>query len=477
MSVQTSTSTQLLYIDGEWRPGARDRLIVDRWTGEPLAEAAIASSQDARAAVDAAQRALAAPLPVHVRANILAGVASRIAQASERFARAIQAETGKPIAAARVEVTRAIGTLQLAAEEARRLPGEAVQLDAIESGVGTFAFTIPQARGIVAAITPFNFPLNLVVHKLGPALAAGCPVVFKPSDKAELVAGLLVGAFEAAGLPAGWLNLVTGPAEEIVDVWLDDPRVEVITFTGSSAVGWMLKARSPRKTHVLELGSNTALYVHSDGDLEAAVTASVQAAFGNSGQACISLQRIYVHSSVASELTERLAAAADAVVAGDPRDETTVVGPLVTEAAAERLVRLIESAREQGATVRSGGTLERGILGATVLSGVPATHALIREEVFGPVVSVLSVDSLDEALTAINASDFGLNVAAYTRDLGVAMDFTSRVEAGSALINTPPSYRADHMPYGGVKDSGQGREGVKYSIEELVRQKLIVLRA
>jgi acyl-CoA reductase-like NAD-dependent aldehyde dehydrogenase len=477
MDVAPVTSTQLLYIDGEWRAGVARRPIVDRWTGEHLGDAAVASSREALAAVDAAQRALVAGLPVHVRADILAGVAERIAAAADRFARAIQSETGKPIAAARVEVTRAIGTLRLAAEEARRLPGETVRLDAFEAGVGTFAFTIPQARGIVAAITPFNFPLNLVVHKLGPALAAGCPVVFKPSDKAELVAGLLLSAFDDAGLPPGWLNLVTGPPEEIVDAWLDDPRVEVITFTGSSAVGWMLKARSPRKTHILELGSNTALYVHSDGDLDAAVSTSVQAAFGNSGQACISLQRIYVHADVASEFTDRLAAAADALIAGDPRDEQTVVGPLVTEAAAERLASWIASAKDQGAIVRAGGTLSGGILAATVLTRVPSTHPLVSEEVFGPVVSVRSVDSLDDALAHINASDFGLNAAVYTRDLGVAMAFTTRVEAGSALVNMPPSFRADHMPYGGVKDSGQGREGVKYSVEELVRQKLVVLRA
>jgi acyl-CoA reductase-like NAD-dependent aldehyde dehydrogenase len=468
--------TQLLFIDGQWSPGESLREVFDRWTGDHLADVAVASSDHALIAVDAAVRASEHPLAAHRRAAILAATAEEVQSSHELFARAIQRETGKPISAARTEVSRAIGTLRFSAEEAGRLPAEAVQLDAVESGVGTIAYTVPQPRGVVAAITPFNFPLNLVAHKLGPALAAGCPVVFKPSDKAEIVAGLLVSAFEAAGLPGGWLNLVTGPPESIVGAWIDDPRVEVVTFTGSARVGWALKAASPRKLHILELGSNTALYVHADADVQSAIDASVQAALANSGQACISLQRLYVHDSVAESFLAGLVEAVAGVEFGDPREERTIVGPLVTDDATSRLIGWIDSARAAGATVHTGGVATNGVLEPTVLSGVSPEHPLVCEEAFGPVVTVIPVGSLDDAIAGINRSEFGLNASIYTSALSVALDFTARVQAGSVLVNMPPSYRADQMPYGGVKGSGQGREGVKYAVEELVQQKLVVLR-
>jgi acyl-CoA reductase-like NAD-dependent aldehyde dehydrogenase len=367
--------------------------------------------------------------------------------------------------------------VRLSAEEARRLHGEAVPMDAVASGTGMLSFTIPQPLGVVAAITPFNFPLNLVTHKAGPALAAGCPVVLKPSEKTPLTAGLLADVLDNCGLPAGWFNLVTGEPSVVAGAWLADPRVAVVTFTGSASVGWQLKAASPRKRHVLELGSNTAVYVAADADLDAAAAAAVSGAFGYSGQACISLQRVYVAREIAAELTSRIAGAAEALHCGDPRDEKTDVGPLVTPVARNRVLSWIEEAAASGATVEAGGAVEDGILRPTVLAGVPDTARLMCEEAFGPVVSVRAVTGTDEAISLINASSFGLNAGVYTRDLTTALDFAQRVRAGTVLVNRGPSYRADHAPYGGVKESGEGREGVHYAVQALLEPKLVVLGA
>ncbi len=451
--------------------------VLDRWTGQRLGDVPAQGAIEAARAVDAAESAMASPFPVHQRSKVLADTAAHIAASAEDFASLIQRETGKPITAARLEVSRAVGTLLASSEEARRLPTEAVPLDAVEAGLGTFAFTIAEPQGIVAAITPFNFPLNLVVHKIGPAIAAGCAVVFKPSDKASLVAVELVKAFEACGLPQGWLDLVTGPPEAIVNAWLADDRVAVVTFTGSSAVGWKIKADSPKKLHILELGATTAMYVHEDAALDRAVADAVTAGYGNSGQACVSLQRLYVHSSIAEEFTSRLVSAVAGLAAGDPSEAATVVGPLITTAANERVVNWIDAAVSDGAHLLVGGRERGGVVTPAVLTHVSEDSPLIRDEVFGPVISVIEVDGLESAIAAVNSSDFGLNASIHTKDLAAAMAFGSRVSAGSVLVNMPPSFRADHMPYGGVKLSGQGREGVKYAVEELVHKKLIVLKS
>ncbi|QEO15416.1 aldehyde dehydrogenase family protein [Agromyces intestinalis] len=467
---------QSLFIDGDWVDGQGTREVRDRWTGEPIAIVSEGDPSLATAAVDAAARALLTAFPIPDRSRVLAAAAAEIAARAEEFAQAITAETGKPITAARGEVGRGVETLTWAAEEAKRLPGETVRLDAIASGAGTMAFTVPEPRGVVAAITPFNFPLNLVLHKVAPAIAAGCSVVLKPSDKAVVVAGLLAEAFEAAGLPAGRLNLVTGAPARVVEPWLADPRVAVVTFTGSSAVGWDLKRRSPEKLHVLELGSNTALVVTDSADVDRAAADAATAALANSGQACVSLQRIYVTPGIAARFTAALAERFGATPIGDPREESTVVGPLITDSAAERLAATIAASVAAGGRVLAGGSLEGGVLQPTLLADVPASDPIVCEEAFGPVASVIVVDDLDAAIAAVNDSDYALNTAIHTSNLGEAMAFAERAEAGSVLVNLPPSYRADHMPYGGVKGSGQGTEGVRYAIHELVREKLVVLK-
>jgi len=467
---------QQLYIAGSWCAGARTREVRDRWTGDLLATVAVAGADDARAAVDAADAAMRQPFPVAERSRVLAATAQLVQERGEELAQSMTAETGKPISNARGEVARACETLRYAAEEARRLPGETVPLDASPAGEGTIALTIPEPRGIVAAITPFNFPLNLLLHKVAPAIAAGCAVVLKPSDSAVLVAGLVTRAFADAGLPAGRLNLVTGRPAQTVDVWLEDPRVKVVTFTGSSPVGWGLKARSPEKLHILELGSNTALVVTDDADLDRAADAAVLAALSNSGQACISLQRLYVTPGAADGLLARLEERFATIVAGDPHDARTVVGPMITEQATQSLHGAIVAAAATGARILAGGQVVDGVLQPTLLAGVDPTDELVCHEAFGPVLSVLVVDDLDAAIAAVNSSEYALNTAIYTADLATALEFSRRAEAGAALVNMPPSFRADHMPYGGVKGSGQGTEGVRYAIHELVHLKLVVLK-
>ncbi|WP_158253231.1 aldehyde dehydrogenase family protein [Cryobacterium sp. N19] len=470
---------QKLYIGGEWVSARGDgaETVHDRWTGDELADVATATAEDAHSAVDAAVQAFESGLPVHKRVKILHAVAALVATSSEVFALSISRETGKPITAARTEVDRAVGTLTYAAEEAARLPGETVPIDATSSGEGMIAFTIPEARGVVAAITPFNFPLNLVIHKVGPALAAGCPVVLKPSDKAPIVAGMLVQAFHDAGLPAGWLNLVTGPPELIVAEWQRDDRVRVLTFTGSARIGWALKSASPHKLHILELGSNAAMYVDKDADVDRAVADSVAGGYSNSGQACVSLQRIFVHKTVADDFSSKLAAAVKELPAGDPTLPETVVGPLITAQAADRVSTWIAQAVAEGATVLAGGTEMNGVIAPTVMTAVQSDSPLLCQEVFGPVVTIVHVESAEEAIERINESVYGLNTSIYTSDLAAAFSFSRRIQSGTVLVNIPPSFRADHMPYGGVKESGQGREGVKYAVAEMLLEKLVIIRA
>ncbi len=468
---------QKLYIDGEWVGTDKVREIVDRWSGEKIGSVHSAGREEAIRAVDAAERALGRGFPIPDRAEVLLKTSAYIAAHAEQFAQSIRAEIGKPITAARTEVERAVGTLRWAAEESRRLPSETVALDATPQGQGLIAFTIAQPRGIVAAVTPFNFPLNLVIHKIGPALAAGCPVVLKPSDRSPLTAGLLVEAFIEAGIPAGQLNLVTGTPADVVSAWQEDDRVAVVTFTGSSPVGWSLKAASPRKFHVLELGSNAAMVVAADADVERAARDTVSAALTNSGQACVSLQRVYVERSVADGYLDLVKDLFDAVPFGDPSLDETLVGPLVADAEASRIDAWLTEAVDNGARILSGGKVEGKVLLPTVIADVKPEDRVVCEEIFGPVVAVAIVDSVDEAIEQVNLSRFGLNTSIYTTSIASALEYARRAEAGSVLINVPPLFRADHMPYGGVKDSGQGREGVKYAVAEMLEQKLVVLSA
>lgn len=467
---------QGLYLDGRWTPGAGPAQPVrNKWTDEQIGSYATADAAQVQAAIDAAHRAYQAGLPAHRRAEVLRWAAALVEERTEALADLLRREAGKPITTARGEVARCAQTLGLAAAEASRITGESLDMGVVPTGENIAAFTRPVPVGVVGAITPFNFPLNLVAHKLGPALAAGCPVVLKPSERTPLAAGALVALFEEAGLPAGWLNLVTGEPGTIADVLIADERVRVLTFTGSSAVGWDLKARSPRKRHVLELGSNTGAVVAADADLDRVVECATTAAFAFSGQACVALQRLYVERPVAEELTARLAAAAEAVVAGDPSGEDVAVGPLISDQALARVEAWIAEAVAGGGRIVAGGSRVGRALRPTVLTDVDPGARIVCEEVFGPVLSIVPVDSVTEGIAALNASRYGLNAAVFTRGLSTAMRCTRELEAGSVLVNLPPAYRSDNMPYGGVKDSGQGREGVAYATRELMEERLVLI--
>ena len=466
---------QQLFLNGRWVPGVDTFEVRDPFDQSLVGTVAVASPEQAAEAVSAARAAMLLDWPAASRADVLLKTSQLVAERSADFAEVLRAEAGKPITAALVEVTRAVGTLRIASEEARRLPSETVQFDEVSPGVTPLGFTIPKPFGVVAAITPFNFPLNLVLHKVAPALAAGCAVVLKPSERTPLSAGLLAETLAEAGLPAGWLNVVTGRPQEIVPIWNDHPDVAVITFTGSAEVGWKLKAASPRKRHVLELGSNTAMVVAADADLKRAVNAVVAGGYTFSGQACVSVQRVYVEEPVADEFTAMLAAAVANLPVGDTKDPATVVGPVISEQARERLVAWIDEPVQGGARIATGGTMEGACLRPTVLANVPATARVVSEEVFGPVASIRTVKSVTEGIDEVNSARYGLNTAIFTSDLASALQFAREAEAGSVLVNITPAFRADHMPYGGVKDSGQGREGVKYAILELLDQRLVVL--
>ena len=374
-----------------------------------------------------------------------------------------------------MEVQRASFTYRMSAVEARTLTGEQVAIDAAPLGEGKVGFTVRKPIGVVAAITPFNFPANLVAHKIAPALAAGCPVVLKPAPQTPMSAIALAELEVEAGLPPGWLNVVLGPEAEIGDVLLEDPRVAMITFTGSAAVGWMLRDRAPRKHIALELGNTTPVIVAADADLDLAAQRLARTAFAFSGQACTSVQRIYVQRDVHDAFLERFLPIAQALKVGDPHDESTDIGPVIDAGALERIRLWIEEAVAGGAQVLTGGELEGGLLRPTVLGSVSPEMRVCKDEVFGPLVSVIAYDSLDEAIDACNGSDFGLQAGIFTRDLHSAYKAVDRLTFGGVVVNESPSWRVDHMPYGGVKDSGLGKEGPASAVREMTLERLVVM--
>ena len=379
--------------------------------------------------------------------------------------------------AAKVEASRAMSTYTFAAVEARKLAGEMVPMDASQAGEGKLAFTLRQPIGVVGAISPFNFPLNLVAHKIAPALAAGCAVVLKPASQTPLSALFLAELEDEAGLPPGWLNVLVGPASEIGDVLVEDERVKAITFTGSSDVGWKLCERAPRKKVNLELGNSTPLIVEPDADLGAAVGATAQHAFSFAGQSCISIQRVYVERSRYDEFVQQLVPKVEQLVVGDPADEETDVGPVIDEDARERILEWIEEARKGGAEILTGGELEGELIKPTVIANADHGLKVSCEEVFGPVVTVNAYESLDEALELANATKYGLQAGIFTANVKTALRAAQELEFGGVTVNEAPTFRADQMPYGGVKDSGNTREGPAYSVRELTEERLVVLDA
>ena len=472
----TTASEHKLLIGGEWVETGAWIEVTSPYDGAVVGRVPEAGAEETRRALDAAERAMREPLPAHERAAILDRVAAVLADRHDEVARTISAEAGKPMKAARVEATRAVSTYTMAAVEARKLAGDMVPMDASPAGVGKLAFTLRQPIGVVAAISPFNFPLNLVAHKIAPALAAGCAVVLKPASATPLSALLLAELETEAGLPAGWLNVVCGPASEIGDVLVGDERVKLITFTGSVPIGWKLRERAPRKRVNLELGNATPVIVAADADLDDVATRLAANAFSFAGQSCISVQRIYVERSAYDAFLERFLPRVEALKVGDPADEETDVGPVIAESERERILGWIEEARASGAAILTGGTIEDDLLRPTVIADPPRDATVACEEVFGPVCTVAPFDSLDEAIALANSTRFGLQAGVFTRDVSAALRVARELEFGGVTVNEAPTFRADQMPYGGVKDSGNTREGPAYAVREMTEERLVVLQ-
>jgi acyl-CoA reductase-like NAD-dependent aldehyde dehydrogenase len=471
----TATERRLL-LDGSWVETGDWLEVRSPYDGSLVARVARAGAAEARAAIDAAERALAEPLPAHRRAEILVRVAAALGGRADEAARTICAEAGKPLKAARVEVARAISTYTTAAVEARKLAGEMVPMDASQAGEGKLAFTLRLPIGVVAAISPFNFPLNLVAHKIAPALAAGCPVVLKPASQTPLSALLLAELAVEAELPPGWLNVLAGPSAELGDVLVDDPRVKLITFTGSGAVGWKLAERAPKKRVNLELGNATPVIVEADADLEDAAARLAANAFSFAGQSCISVQRIYVQQEVYERFKAAFLPRVEALEVGDPAEESTDVGPMISTEDRERVLTWIEEARAGGAAVLTGGVLEGELMRPTVVERPDPEAKLSCEEAFGPVCTLQPYDTLDEAIALANGTRYGLQAGIFTRDVKRALRASRELEFGGVTVNEAPTFRADQMPYGGVKDSGNTREGPAWAVRELTEERLVVVQ-
>jgi acyl-CoA reductase-like NAD-dependent aldehyde dehydrogenase len=464
-----------LLVAGEWIETGEWIDVTSPYSGELVGRVAKAGAAETRRAIDAAEEAMRSPLPAHKRAEILVRVAAQLGRRHEEAAQTICAEAGKPLKTARVEASRAMSTYTMAAVEARKLAGEMVPMDASQAGEGKLALTLRRPIGVVGAISPFNFPLNLVAHKLAPALAAGCAVVLKPATATPLSALLLAELATEAGLPGGWLSVVVGPSAEIGDALIGDERVKALTFTGSGDVGWRLRERAPRKKVLLELGNATPVVVAADADLDTAAAKLAANAFSFAGQSCISVQRVYVERDAYDGLLERFLPKVEALRVGDPGDEETDVGPVIDADSRERILAWIEEARAAGAEVLAGGDLDGELIRPTVIANPPADARVSTDEVFGPVCTVTRVDSLDDAFALANATRYGLQAGIFTAALDTALRAAQALDFGGVTVNEAPTFRADQMPYGGTKDSGNTREGPAYAVRELTEERLVVV--
>jgi acyl-CoA reductase-like NAD-dependent aldehyde dehydrogenase len=467
-----------LFIGGKWEDGDRTAPVIDKYTGDTFATVPVADAAAVDRAIAAAKDAFAgySRLPAHRRHEILRRAADRFDADKDELAALVAREAGKAWKYALAELTRSVETFRFSAEEAKRIHGETVPLDASVAGEGRIGFWTRRPVGVIAAITPFNFPLNLVAHKVGPALAAGCTVVLKPASTTPLIALRMAEIFEEAGLPPGVLNVVVGPGGVVGDRMVSDPRVSKVSFTGSPPVGEEIIRKAGLKKVTMELGNNSGTIVEPDADLDAAVPRCVVSAFANSGQVCISLQRLYVHRDIAAEFTRRFVEATKALKVGNPLDRDTDVGPMIEEREAVRAEEWIREAVSQGATLLCGGYRDGRILYPTVLSTVHESMKVMCQEAFAPLVSIVTYDSFEEAVRMVDDSPFGLQAGIYTNDIRKAFHAIDRIDAGGVMINDSSIFRVDHMPYGGNKLSGLGREGVRFAVEEMTTIKMVMIK-
>ena len=465
-----------LLLDGEWVETGEWHDVRSPYSGEVVGRVVRAGAAETKRAIDAAARAMSEPLAAHARAEVLDRTGDLIAERQEEIARTICDEAGKPIKTARVEAERAVSTFRAAAAEARTLAGDVVPMDASPAGVGKVAYTTRLPIGVVGAISPFNFPFNLVAHKVAPALAAGCAVVLKPASATPLSALFLAELEAEAGLPPGWLNVLVGSASEIGDVLVEDDRVRLISFTGSAEVGWALRERAARKKVLLELGNATPVIVEADADVADAAAKAAANAFSFAGQSCISIQRVYVARAAYDDFLASFLPKVEALRTGDPAEDSTDVGPVIDEGAKERILAWIDEAKAAGAAVLAGGSANAdGLIEPTVLADVTPEMKVSCLEVFGPVCTVTPYDAVEEAFELANGTEYGLQAGIFTGSVATAMAAGSALEFGGVLVNEAPTFRADQMPYGGVKASGNTKEGPHYSVREMTEERLVVI--
>lgn len=465
-----------LFLAGQWTEGSWVTTVHSPYDGSPVAEVHRAGPQHFEQAIGhavEAARELRA-LPAYRIAEALERMKAYLGEHADEAARNLAGEAGKPLKLGRIEVQRALHIVEDGVEECKRQGGVSIPLDRRPWGDHRFALYERMPRGVIGAITPFNFPLHLVAHKIIPALASRNAIVLKPASQTPLSALMWGRAFQETSLPAGALSILPAGAQE-ASVLLDDPRVRGISFTGSAEVGWSLKARAPRKHVSLELGGNAGAIVHEDANLSAAADALARGGFAFGGQSCISTQRIFVHQQVVEPFTAALIAAAERLKVGDPQDDATDIGPLITPGAVTRVAGWVNEAVKQGATVLCGHSRDGNLYWPTVLAGTTPEMKVRCLELFGPVVTVTPYADFGEALALVNDSEFGLQAGVFTQQVNLIYQAYQALEVGGVIINDAPTWRVDHMPYGGMKASGEGREGVRYAMESMTESRLLVV--
>lgn len=466
-----------VFVGGRWITTKNVQVVKSPYDGREAGSCCLAGDQEMELALEAAARASneTPRLPTHIRSAICSDAAKAIASRSDDFADLITAETGKPIKLSRGEVGRAVITFQLAAEAAHDALGEVLPADAEARTEGYLALAVRVPRGPVAAISPFNFPLNLVAHKVAPALAAGCPIVLKPPPQAPLTSLLLAEVLEDCGIPGGFLSVL--PCEvAVAERMVTDDRIRTLSFTGSAKVGWNLRNAADRKHVLLELGGNAAAIVHGDADLPWAVSRLAMGAFAHAGQVCISVQRIFVQDDIYDRFKDAFLEEAARVPTGDPWDPDTLVGPVIDSASADRVTAWVNEAEEAGSSVHSFGERQGNLLPLYVIDNASPSIRVSCEEVFGPVVALYRYSDFREALNEVNRGVYGLQAGIFTSDIGLAFEAVWRLDVGGVIVNDFPTFRVDSTPYGGTKDSGMGREGVRYAVEEMSEYRTVIFR-
>ncbi len=463
-------------INGEWIEGDKKREIRSPYNGEAAGVVSIPDLEKAKDSISHAERAFDKfkKSPSYAKNKILKRIVDGIADKKEEFEKVLVMEAGKPIKTARVEVERAMTTFSMAAEEANRFcEGELIPIDIVPGNEGMFGITRRFPLGVVVGISPFNFPLNLVAHKVAPSIASGNAMILKPASQTPISALMLGEIAIEAGLPEGLLNILTLPGAQIEPI-MDDYRIRKVSFTGSDEIGWTLKAKYPKKRVTLELGGNAASIIDDPPDLDFAASRNAWGAFYQAGQSCISVQRIYVQERIFDKFIDRFIGETKKLKLGDPMFEDTDVGPVIDDESANRITNWIEQALNDGATLLAGGERDGRLIDPTVLTDVCPNANLSCNEIFGPVVHVEKYKNFDDALNYVNNSRYGLQAGVFTKDFKKAFKAYETLEVGGVVVNDYPSFRVENMPYGGVKDSGIGKEGIKHAIEEMTELKLMV---